>query len=169
MEESGKVLEPLLDVESIIPILNRISLFGGLDEKELYIIFRNLKKVRYKKNEIIVRQGTPANYIYIVKSGRVKVYIEEKQKALELTEFGVGNCFGEASLIGIQPHSANVITMEDTELMVLSGRDLHEFYNTDTVLFSKIILNIARDTCRRLYRTDNTLLHYVLGEKKAES
>jgi CRP-like cAMP-binding protein len=169
MEESEKVLEPLLDVESIIPILNRISLFGGLDEKELYIIFRNLKRVRYRTDELIVRQGTPANYIYIVKSGRVRVYIEEKQRALELTEFGVGNCFGEASLIGIQPHSANVIALEDTELMVLSGKDLHSFYQTDTVLFSKIIMNIARDTCRRLYRTDNTLLHYVLGEEESKT
>ncbi|OQY32955.1 MAG: hypothetical protein B6241_09355 [Spirochaetaceae bacterium 4572_59] len=164
MEESERFLEPLLDVETIIPILNSISILGGLDEKELYILFRHLKITKYKKDEIIFRQGTTANYIYIVKKGRVRLFVEENHTVLELIEFSVGNCFGETSLIGIQPQSASVIAVEDTELMVLSGKDLYEFYKTDPELFSKIIMNIARETCRRLSQTDNILLHYVLGK-----
>lgn len=163
MKELEKIFEPLLDMETILPILNRISIFGGLDEKQLFFLFRELKKVRYKKDELVFRQGTPANYIYIVKSGRVRLFVEKNQRALELIEFDVGQCFGETSLIGIQPHSASVIAVEETELMVLSGKTLNEFYHSNINLFSMLIMNIARETCRRLSRTDDTLLHYVLG------
>lgn len=162
MNESEKIYEPLLDVETIIPILNRISLFGGLTDNQLYILFRNLQKVKYREGEYIFHQGTPANYIYIVKRGRVRIFLEEDSTILELLELGVGHSFGETSLIGIQPHTASVVALEETELIVLSGKALHRFYKTDTELFSRVILNIARETCRRLAKSDDTLLHFVI-------
>jgi CRP/FNR family transcriptional regulator, cyclic AMP receptor protein len=160
-----KIYTPLLDVENVLPILNEISMFGGLDERELQTLFGKLQKVRYSRGEMVFRQGDPAHYLYIVKQGRVKLYVEQEQTALEFLEFGIGKCFGETSLIGIQPHSGNVVALEDTELMVLSGTGLHELYKTDLLLFCKIIMNIARETCRRLVKTDDILLHYVLKEK----
>ncbi|MDA3835521.1 MAG: hypothetical protein PF495_19285 [Spirochaetales bacterium] len=30
---------PLLDVESVLPILNQISVLGGLDDAQLYTVF----------------------------------------------------------------------------------------------------------------------------------
>lgn len=164
MEKESKIYEPLLNIEEILPILNQIAIFGALNDNELYTLFQNLKKVKYKKGELICRYGTPAKYIYIIYKGRVKVYIEDQHTVLELIEFGIGKCFGETSLIGIQPHTANIIAEEDTELIVLSGKALHELFKSDMELFSKIILNIARETCRRLSDTDNILLHYVQNE-----
>lgn len=160
-----KIYEPLRNGEEVMPILNKIAIFGALEERELNILFHNLLIVKYKKGEMISEIGTPGNYIYIIKKGLVKLYIEEDNTSLELIEFGIGNCFGETSLIGILPHSANIIAEEDSELMVLSGHALHDLYATDIQLFSKIILNIARETCRRLVKADNVLLHYVLDEK----
>ena len=158
--------EPLWDVETIIPILGDIPILGGLDDAELHVLFRIMKKIRYSRNEIIFSQGDMAHYIYVVKKGRIKMYLQEDQTALELAEFTIGQCFGETSLIGIQPHSATTVAEEDTELMVLSGKALHNLYKEKVDLFAKIILNISRETCRRLVRTDDVLLHYVLNEKR---
>jgi CRP-like cAMP-binding protein len=162
---NNKNYQPLLDFDEVMPILNQIAIFGALDENELKILFQKLLLVRYNKGEMICELGAPAKYIYIIKQGKVKLFIEEDNTSFELLEFGVGKCFGETSLIGIQPHSANIIAEEDTELLVLSGKTLHDLYKTDLQLFSKIILNIARETCRRLNQADNVLLHYVLDEK----
>jgi hypothetical protein len=38
-------------------------------------------------------------------------------------------------------------------------------YASDKELFSILILNIAREVCRRLYASDDIFLHY-LSEKK---
>ena len=94
------------------------------------------------------------------------MYVEDDQTAYELAEFSVGQCFGETSLIGIQPQSATMMAEEDSELILFSGTALHSLYKEDTKLFSKILLNIARETCRRLAQTDDVMLHYVMDEKK---
>ena len=65
-------------------------------------------------------------------------------------------------MIGIQPHAATAITVDDTELIVLSRNALLSLLKSDLELFSILILNIAREACRRLHKTDEILLHYVL-------
>ena len=163
MAENEKIYLPLTDIENIIPILDKIAIFGGLTEEQLYLLFKLLKKITYKENELIFKQGEPASHIYIIRSGKVKLYVEAHNTKLEMIVFGVGDCFGESSLIGIEPHTANAIAMEDTELIVLSGKALLSLYNSHPTIYGLIILNIARETSRRLHQADNTLLHYVLG------
>jgi len=92
----------------------------------------------------------------------VKLVINEKSNPLELIVVGQGQCFGETSVIGIQPHAATAISIKDTELIVLSRNALLSLLKTDLDLFSILILNIAREACRRLHKTDEILLHYVL-------
>ena len=50
---TNKVYFPLLDIENVTPILERIAIFGGLDEKQLYQLFRSLLQVEYKAGEEI--------------------------------------------------------------------------------------------------------------------
>ena len=159
-----KQLFPLLDIEEVMPILNEISIFAGLSDKQLYTLFRLLEKAHYKAGEKIFEQGGHPSYIYIVQSGSVKLIANARQTPLELIVFQRGHCFGETSVIGIQPHAATAITVEDTELIVLSRNALLSLLKSDLELFSILILNIAREACRRLYKTDEILLHYVLRE-----
>lgn len=159
---SEKQLSPLLDIEDVLSILNEISIFAGLSEKQLYTLFRFLEKTDYKKGEKVFEQGDQPSNIYIIQSGSVKLVINEKSDPLELIVFGEGQCFGETSVIGIQPHAATAISVEDTELIVLSRNTLLSLMKTDLNLFSILILNIAREACRRLHKTDEILLHYVL-------
>ena len=165
-DTDSPLLESLRDYENILPILGRIAIFGGLDEKELGIVFQNLQKVRYARGQIICKQGDLGRFIYIVKKGRAKMYLEESYTALELVEYSIGDCFGETALIGILPHSATVEAVEDSELIVLSGKNLYDLYKHDIDVYCKVLLNITRETCRRLASTDNVLQHYVMDEKK---
>lgn len=77
-----------------------------------------------------------------------------------IASFKEGNCVGETGVIGIQPHSATAIAMTDTDLIVLTSEELLAIYETDKDLFGCLMLNIAREACRRLHKTDETLLHY---------
>ncbi len=153
---------PLTDIENVLAILNRISILAGFTEKQLDEIFRLLEKVSYKAGEKIFEQGEQPSHIYIVESGSVKLVVSRDNTNLELVVFDPGCLFGEASVIGIQPHCATAVAVEDTELIVLSRTALLSIYESDTELFSILILNIAREVCRRLHASDKTLLHYVL-------
>jgi CRP/FNR family cyclic AMP-dependent transcriptional regulator len=149
-----------LHIEEVTPILNKISIFGGLSEKQLYTLFQLLEQVSYKKDEYVFRQGDEPSHIYVVISGTVKLIMEEYGTPLELIAFSAGHNFGETAVIGIQPHSASALAVEDTELIVLSRQALLSLAESDPKLFGILILNIAREACRRIHNTDETLLHY---------
>jgi len=153
---------PLLDIENVLGILNKIAIFAGLSDKQLYAVFKVLEKVFYRKGEVIFEEGDKPSYIYIIKTGRIKLVANRIDDPLELIVFEQGHCLGEASVIGIRPHAASAIAIEDSELIVLSRNALLSLYKTDIELFSILIMNIAREVSRRLYETDEVLLHYVL-------
>ena len=159
--ENKKTYEPLLDIENVLAILNKISILAGLSDSQLYTLFKLLSCVSYKTNETVFEQGDEPGHIYIVKKGRVKLVIWEDDTPLELIVFEEGHCFGEASVIGIQRHQGTVIAVEDTELIVLSRKALMSIYDSDKDIFSILILNIAREVSRRLYASDDILLHYL--------
>lgn len=162
MPNDEKQFSPHLDIEEILQILNEISIFAGLSNKQLNTLFKLLEKVRYKKGKNIFVEGQQPSHIYIVKSGSVKLVVNAEQTPLELIVFEEGQCFGETSVIGIQPHCATAVCVEDTELIVLSRNALLSLFETDLELFSILIMNIAREACRRLHKTDEILMHYVL-------
>lgn len=153
--------EPLLEVETVLPILDRISIFGGLDESQLFKIFQRLKLVHYADGEEIFREGDAASYIYIVQTGKVRLVFDNGVQLIPKAELEAGACFGETSVIGIQPHSASAVSVGRCDLLVLSGETLNEFYDIDLNLFSMLILNIARESCRRLYITNHQLMEYL--------
>ena len=164
--EDKKVYEPIVDDDAVLAILDKISILAGLDADQLSRLFDMLHLVRYQAGEHVFEQGAQPSHIYIVKTGRVKLIIWEDDTPLELVEFGEGRCFGEASVIGIQPHKGTAIAECETELIVLSRPNLMSIYESDKELFSILILNIAREVCRRLYASGDILLHYLLEKKK---
>lgn len=159
--DSSKPLFPLLNIEDVLPILSEISIFAGLSDKQLYTLFRLLQKAHYTDGEKVFEQDSQPSHIYVVQSGKVKLVVNAKQTPLELIVFEQGQCFGETSVIGIQPHGATAIAVGNTELIVLSRNTLLSLYKCDLELYSILILNIAREACRRLHNTDEILLHYV--------
>ncbi|MEJ2419110.1 MAG: cyclic nucleotide-binding domain-containing protein [Exilibacterium sp.] len=149
--------DPLMEVDRALEIMDKISLFGGLSELQLYTVFKHLKKVSYKAQQIIFKQGDKPSYIYIVLSGAVRLVFDYAHHPLSKIEFLPGACFGETSLIGIQAHSATTVAVVDSELMVLSKESLMSIFDTDKELFGLLVLNIAREASRRLHRTDELL------------
>jgi len=158
----GKKYQPLLDIENVLPIINKISIFAGLNDKQLHSLFELLQTISYKAGETVFYQGTEPSHIYIIQSGRIKLVVSKDDTPLELAVFGQGDCVGETSVIGIQPHVATATAIEDTDLIVLSKQALLSIYKQDLELYSILLLNIAREACRRLHHSDQVLLHYAL-------
>ena len=163
--ENEKHCEPLLDIENVLPILNKISILAGFSDKQLYAVFRQLETVSYDDGALVFEQGSEPSHIYIIQQGMVKLVVGDEYTSLELIELMQGACFGETAVIGILPHAASAVAVGKTELLVLSRHALLTLYKADLELYSRLIPNIAREACRRLYQTDHILLHYVLDGK----
>lgn len=151
----------MMDRELYFPVLRNVTILAGIDDEGLRRIFDACQLVEARVGEAVVEEGTEATEIFVILEGTVKIVLNRRDNPLELIELGPGNCFGEASVIGIQTHSASVVVTRDATLLVLSRQALMKALREDKELFSLLILNIARELARRLHHTDEILLHYT--------
>ena len=81
----------------------------------------------FPKNTVVVSEGDRTDSLYIIVSGRVKIYVsDEKGKEVVLNESGPGEYFGEM-VLDEGPRSASVMTLEPTEFLVVPKEDFREF------------------------------------------
>ena len=151
----------LADIDSVLPILSEIAIFGGFTDRQLHQIFKSLEEGLFKPGEYVFQKGDDPTHIYIVKKGKIDLLITDQKVVLKKKTLGVGDCFGEASLMAMHKHTATAVALEDSQLMVLSRRALLQLRKEDTALFALLMMNIARELARRLELTDEILLHYM--------
>jgi CRP/FNR family cyclic AMP-dependent transcriptional regulator len=81
----------------------------------------------FPENTVVVREGDRTDSLYIIVSGRVKIYVsDDKGKEVMLSESGPGEYFGEM-VLDEGPRSASVKTLEPTRFLVVSKEDFREF------------------------------------------
>ncbi len=102
------------------------SVFGQLAQEKRDEIIRVVEHQVVAPRTIIFRQGDPGNRFYIIQSGKVRVFRKDAGGLeTDLSVLGEGQSFGEMALLTGEARSANVETIEETRLMVLS-RDQFE-------------------------------------------
>jgi len=85
---------------------------------------------RYAAQTVIITEGDSSDQLYIILSGRVKVYTgNEAGKELVIATHGPGEYIGELSLDG-GVRSASVMTLESSTVSVVSGANLRDFVAT---------------------------------------
>jgi CRP/FNR family cyclic AMP-dependent transcriptional regulator len=113
-----------LSLLQITDFLGSVSLFRGLGRDSLQRFAEVTREKRYPKGSVIVFADDPGDSLYLVRAGRVKVVLlGDDGREVILGVLGVGEHFGELSLIDDQPRSAHVIAMEDSLLLVLRRED----------------------------------------------
>ena len=82
---------------------------------------------QFAAHAILVNEGDTASSLYIVLSGRLKVYASSDEgRQVVLADLGPGDYFGELSLDGGE-RSASVVALEPTSCVVVAGAELHAF------------------------------------------
>ena len=107
-----------------VDFLAPVPLFSGLDRDALQEFAAITREKSYPKGSVILFEDDPGDSLFIVHEGRVKVVlVGEDGREVILGVLGVGEHFGELSLIDEQPRSAHVIAMEDATMLVLRRDD----------------------------------------------
>ncbi len=96
--------------------LGSVSLFSGLNQKQLKMVVESGKELSYKSGDLIVKEGTLGVGFYLVLDGKVEV----RKGSKVLASLSKGQFFGEMSMIDEQPRSADVIAVRPTKCFTLS-------------------------------------------------
>lgn len=104
-----------MDIEKF---LSTVKVFSKLDHDKLQILAQQVQVKHYPKGEIIVNQGIPGEYLWIIFQGSVKILREGegKEKKVLATLFPP-DFFGEISLMSQSPTSAAVMAEEPCVIM----------------------------------------------------
>jgi len=111
-----------------IAMLQEAPMFALLDESELQTVSEMLDHRRFDKGATIFTYGDAGDCIYVLRSGRVQVYVEntEGQKII-LAEYEAGDSFGEISLLDGGPRTATAVAVDDTEALTFDRENLLDF------------------------------------------
>jgi CRP/FNR family cyclic AMP-dependent transcriptional regulator len=80
---------------------------------------------RYRKNTIIMEKGDESAALYVLVSGKVRVYVsddEGKEVVLNVCD-KPGSHFGELALLRNTSRTASVMTLEDSQFLIISKQD----------------------------------------------
>lgn len=134
-------------VEEKISLLENIPLFSGLGEEELVTLFDHSAIRTFPKHTVIIHEGDESGSLYIIISGKVKVYLtNDKGKEVILTMQGPDTYLGEMALLDVQRRSASVMTLVDTKCIVITRADFMRCIS----MHPEIALRVMRDLIHRL-------------------
>jgi CRP/FNR family transcriptional regulator, cyclic AMP receptor protein len=125
---------------------------------------------RYRKNQSIFAQGEPANSVFYIQEGQVKVYvISERGKEAVVALHGMGDFFGEGCLTGQPLRLATAVAMTECVIMRLDKvaivRVLHDEPKFSEMFMAYILARNARveeDLVDQLFNSSEKRLARVL-------
>ena len=101
--------------------LKAVPFFTQLSEHELDVVRAIATEKNYPKNAVVLTEGEMGDSLFMIQSGKVKVFIGDPDgREMILKILGPGDFFGEMSMIDKQPRSASVTTLEGCTFLVMT-------------------------------------------------
>jgi CRP/FNR family cyclic AMP-dependent transcriptional regulator len=153
----------LVEPPVTVALLREVGLFGALSDEVLARFATVLPTETFAPGQVVFHEGEAAHCLYLLLDGEVEV-LKRSHTSHEhrVAILGPGDCFGEMSLIDVQPRSATVRSIAPSRVLRVSSEDFDRLYRQDLKSYALVVLNVARDLSRRL-RVADAILADVAG------
>lgn len=136
------------------PRLQQFALFSGLGHDELSALVRLTDTVTFSQGTKIIQAGEEGHCLYLLLSGTAVVQAPPPDGKVELATLKIGDFFGEISLVDEGPRSADVMALEDCELLRVTRTTIGVLAGLQPAAAVQILSSIGRELVLRL-RTAN--------------
>ena len=151
--------------DETLSLLSQIEAFADIPDNSLKKIAELLHERRFKKGEIVFREGEPGVGLYIVKTGEVAIYVHDEEKTLKeinetehVSDATRGEMFGDIALFSDMPRAATVIATENSELLGFFKPDLLELIRRNPNIGSQVLLRLLDVAGNRLNQANHKIL-----------
>lgn len=162
----------------LLSFLRQADIFYGIAMHHLQKVAEVCRECIYKKGEIIVRENTPSDELYIITEGIVEIVIDPSllgtgplsaQPAI-IANLWPGQTFGEVGLVdrGMRSASARAVSAE-AKLQAITREDLNNLCEADHYFGYLLMRNIASDLAFKIRNTDLMLREQLLWESHPRS
>jgi CRP-like cAMP-binding protein len=133
----------------VLEMLHNTPLWSGLSREDLKEIAKRSVIREYENGDLIVRKGDRAPAFYLILEGTVNV----KSGGRTLSKLGIGQFFGEMSILDSQLRTADVVAVEPVRCLVLHWTSFKGLISTNP----RVALRIIQELARRLRDTTRSL------------
>jgi signal transduction histidine kinase len=140
--------------DDVIRFLRHLPLLAALDDADLERVARMARRVRVPAGRVIMREGDPADGLYVLLRGRLEVTRSDCGEEVLLAAHPPGAFVGEMALLGGSSRSATVRAVRPSELLVIDPEDFRRLL----VASPDAALTVLHAVAERLAGTEATLL-----------
>ena len=108
--------------------MNRIAIFRGLDAEKLELLKPLFERFSCPAGTVIFQQGTPADFLYLIISGKVEISFKPYDGVpILISHVDKDSLFGWSAVVGRDQYSSSAIASEDMEALRVRGSELRRF------------------------------------------
>ena len=141
----------------IIDTLKSFWLFDTFLEDELYLLLPYLYHRTFHKNEIIFYQNDPAQSVYLIEKGDVKIFLDINNVEEDLMHIKSNDTFGENAVFENSRRNYSAVVISDSaDIVMIPQVCLQDIFNKNPALKGKLFYNVAHnyyDFTRKLVHT----------------
>ncbi len=158
------ITKPFEEMELLGAVERRLEKYAGLKNSEsaedfvqaaskydnVEAILENQKTRKFKKKDIIYREGDYASYSYMIKFGKVKTYkinIDGKEFIHDI--YTDGSFLGEKALIQDTDRTEFAMAMEETELVLIPRQDFQNLIFQNREVSGQFIQLLSKNLADR--------------------
>ena len=107
--------------------LKRLRYFEGISPVNLDLITSKMRRLRFHRNDLIFDEGEESLGLYIVNSGKVKVYKTSHGGREHIFYYALkGDSFGETAIFSEEPQPVSTLASKTTEVFLIPTNHLKE-------------------------------------------
>ena len=126
------------DGGAIIERLAAVDIFAPLSADETGVLAQAAVSHVFAPGETVIRAGEPGSSMFVVHNGRVCVQINENGRPRTVATLNEGDFFGEMALFTGEPRTANVIALEETEVLEIGHAAMKTVFDTNPDLVESL-------------------------------
>lgn len=152
-------------MKTLEPILKEHPFFKDLKQGYLDFIVGCASNVRFKEGEIILREEEPADKFYLIRDGKVAIYIAQPE-TITIQTIGKGEILGWSWLVPPYRYRFTARAVEDTRAIALDGRCLRGKCEENHEMGYELMKRLVNIFTQRLEATRIQLLDIYNVKKK---
>ena len=131
-------------------------LFEFIPPMNIQTLLKRFTTRQVSNGEIIIKQGEPGDYFYMIKRGSVSVHIEINGKVNQVAKLSAGQSFGQDALISDMPRNATIMATAPCELALLTEADFEDLLLSPVI---EVITPAEIEEAGRIHGTEVQVLN----------
>ena len=126
--------------QGTVPLLERVPIFQGLDQRELEQIAASMKDRTFRAGDTVTAEGRGGIGFFVIEDGEARVTIGGKERR----RLGPGDYFGEVALLTDSPRTATITAETDLRCYGMTSWDFKPLVESHSSIAWKLLQAMAK-------------------------